>query len=187
MTRTLFRTALLAVAALTWLHGGELSATHAAQPETAADDTANEAAPPSDSGAIENLDEAEATEPKKLQPVPVQGEAGYAMPMGQGQDLFYNYYAQPGQPAGMYPAPFPTPSIAGHVYYTYQPLLPHEFLYPHAREYYTMHGYYHGYGPCVSHPSYTRTTVRWGRGHLHGWYGPRKHHPVRVPPVPCYQ
>jgi hypothetical protein len=49
--------------------------------------------------------------------------------------LFGNYYAQPGMMAAMYPAPLPTPPLAGHTSITYQPLAPHEFLYDHARTY----------------------------------------------------
>ena len=54
-------------------------------------------------------------------------------------DLFYNYYVPKtpcgGMPAGMYPCPGPTPPIVGQTYYTYQPLLPHEMMYPHCRHY----------------------------------------------------
>ncbi len=50
-------------------------------------------------------------------------------------DVSYNYYAQPGAMAPMYPAPLPTPPLVGHTTFTYQPLLPHEFLYDHARTY----------------------------------------------------
>jgi hypothetical protein len=71
-------------------------------------------------------------------------------------DLFYNFYAPPncgGMAAGMYPAPLSSiPPHVGHVYYTYQPLMPHEFLYKHHR---TYHRYYNdGRG-------LTRTSVRW--------------------------
>jgi hypothetical protein len=56
-------------------------------------------------------------------------------------DVFYNLYVpgNGGNPAAAYPAPLPTPPIAGHVYYTYQPLMPAEFLYHHHRSY---HQYY---------------------------------------------
>ena len=54
-------------------------------------------------------------------------------------DLFYNYYVpadcEAQMPAMMYQAPHPTPTVAGRVYYTYQPLLPHEQLYSHCRLY----------------------------------------------------
>jgi len=58
-------------------------------------------------------------------------------------DLFYNYYVPPvgGGSVGaqMYPCPRPTPPLVGHTYITYQPLMPHEFLYKHARVYWTKH------------------------------------------------
>jgi hypothetical protein len=53
-------------------------------------------------------------------------------------DLFYNFYASNncgGVPAEMYLAPLPVPPHVGHTYYTYQPLMPHEFMYPHYRTY----------------------------------------------------
>lgn len=69
-------------------------------------------------------------------------------------DLFYNFYVPNsyGSPAAAYPAPFPTPSLVGHTYYTYQPLMPHEWLYKHHRSY---HQYYNnGMG-------LNRTIVKW--------------------------
>ncbi len=69
-------------------------------------------------------------------------------------DLFYNFYVPNPRGAGgaAYPAPYPTPSLVGHTYYTYQPLMPHEFLYKHHR---TYHQYYNqGMGM-------NRTSVRW--------------------------
>ena len=56
-------------------------------------------------------------------------------------DLFYNYYVPPVGPssvgAELYPCPRPTPPLVGHTYITYQPLMPHEFLYKHHRHYTT--------------------------------------------------
>ena len=71
-------------------------------------------------------------------------------------DLFYNYYVPPGVPgdvgAELYLAPRPTPPLVGHTYVTYQPLMPHEFLYRHHQRY---HRYYNeGRG-------LTRTSVIW--------------------------
>lgn len=70
-------------------------------------------------------------------------------------DLFYNFYVPPtcgGVGAGIYPAPLPVPAHVGHTYFTYQPLMPHEFLYKHHRSY---HRYYNeGRG-------LTRTSVHW--------------------------
>src|SRR5215469_6071355 len=63
-------------------------------------------------------------------------------------DLFYNYYVGPsvygGQPAQLYVSPRPTPPFVGHTYVTYQPLLPHEFLYKHGRIYHRYNMTYCG-------------------------------------------
>ena len=69
-------------------------------------------------------------------------------------DLFYNYYVPPGPygvGAQLYVCPVPTPPLVGHTYYTYQPLMPHEFLYPHSRSYWRYH----------SDGRVTRTLVSW--------------------------
>jgi hypothetical protein len=69
--------------------------------------------------------------------------------------LFYNYYAPTqggGIPAGIYPAPRQVPLVVGHTYNTYQPLMPHEFMYRHYRAYH--HYYNNGMG-------FTRTSVRY--------------------------
>jgi hypothetical protein len=72
-------------------------------------------------------------------------------------DLFYNYYV-PGGPGGvptaMYLAPRPVPPLVGHTYFTYQPLLPHEYMYQHQRKYYR-------YYDCGT--GLTRTRVRYMR------------------------
>ena len=60
------------------------------------------------------------------------------------QDLFYNYYVGNncgGMGAQLYLSPRPVPPFVGHTYITYQPLMPHEFLYEHGR---TYHRYYNG-------------------------------------------
>jgi len=52
--------------------------------------------------------------------------------------LFHNFYAPNncgGMPAALYIAPRPVPAVVGHTYYTYQPLMPHEFTYSHYRTY----------------------------------------------------
>jgi hypothetical protein len=73
-------------------------------------------------------------------------------------DLFYNYYAPPGSPAGvgaaLYPSPRPTPPLVGQTYITYQPLMPHEYLYEHTRVYWSKQ-------PCSA---LTRTKVEWRCG-----------------------
>ncbi len=77
-------------------------------------------------------------------------------------DLFYNYYVPPvgcttcgsqgAVGAELYVSPRPTPPLVGHTYITYQPLMPHEFLYYHHRSYYRDNGPYAGV---------TRTYVWW--------------------------
>lgn len=87
---------------------------------------------------------------------PAGGGNGYCLPREESRpDLFYNFYiggACDGVPAELYPAPYPTPPLVGHTYYTYQPLMPHEMLYAHRRVY----RQYYNYGRGVN-----RTTVRW--------------------------
>ena len=54
-------------------------------------------------------------------------------------DLFYNYQVGPdpsGTAAQMYVSPRPVPPHVGHTYTTYQPLMPHEYLYRHTRSHY---------------------------------------------------
>jgi hypothetical protein len=72
------------------------------------------------------------------------------------KDLFYNYYAQPGPfyntPSKMYVSPLPVPAHVGHTWVTYQPFMPHEYLYRHQRGYYN-------YNPGAG---WTRTNVRYG-------------------------
>ena len=54
-------------------------------------------------------------------------------------DLFANYQVGPnpsGTPAPMYVSPLPVPAHVGHTYTTYQPLMPHEYLYKHTRSHY---------------------------------------------------
>ncbi|WP_425617831.1 hypothetical protein NA78x_001520 [Anatilimnocola sp. NA78] len=75
-------------------------------------------------------------------------------------DLFYNYYAPAncgGVGAELYLSPRPVPAHVGHTYITYQPLMPHEFLYHHHR---TYHRYYNG-GQGL-----TRTHVKYGVSHV---------------------
>ena len=74
-------------------------------------------------------------------------------------DLFYNYYVPPvsccdrgAEGAELYVSPRPTPPLVGHTYITYQPLMPHEFMYHHHRCYYRDNGPYAGI---------TRTYVWW--------------------------
>ncbi|HUE74383.1 MAG TPA: hypothetical protein VMP01_26105 [Pirellulaceae bacterium] len=70
-------------------------------------------------------------------------------------DLFYNYWIGGycgANTAPLYLSPRPVPAHVGHTYITYQPLMPHEFMYKHHR---TYHRYYdNGMG-------LTRTCVRY--------------------------
>ena len=63
--------------------------------------------------------------------------------------------------ASAYPAPHPVPPYVGGSAYTYQPLMPHEMMYTHSRNYYNVSGgqYYPNGG---SHLNVTR--VRWQSG-----------------------
>lgn len=65
----------------------------------------------------------------------------YTMP--PGPQLFAQQYSQGmGMThAQMYVSPQPVPAWVGHTYITYQPLYPHEMLYPHTKRY---HNYYDG-------------------------------------------
>ncbi len=90
-------------------------------------------------------------------------EAAAQTPRPQN-DLFYNYYypncpgavaAGGGVPVQMYPCPLPVPQRVGHTYITYQPLLPHEFMYPHSR---TYHRYKYPYSRI---PSNTTRVTYW--------------------------
>lgn len=76
------------------------------------------------------------------------GVVGHSQALARGPgvytgNLFYNYYVPPdpywGLGAQLYVCPRPTPPLVGHTYITYQPLMPHEFLYQHHRTYYRYH------------------------------------------------
>ncbi len=77
-------------------------------------------------------------------------------------DLFYNYYAWPsctGNGAELYVSPRPVPPHVGHTHITYQPLMPHEFMYAHSR---TYHRYYNGgQGLNRTHVSYHHSWLPW--------------------------
>ena len=78
--------------------------------------------------------------------------------------------------AAMYPAPHPVPRWVGASSYTYQPLMPHEMMYAHQRNYYNYYGngaYYNGYNNCGGSGGggggggLTKTTVVWQNGCNH--------------------
>lgn len=68
-------------------------------------------------------------------------DSGYAQAAPRN-GLFYNYYVDGAGsvPAQLYLSPRPTPPLVGHTYITYEPLMPHEFLYRHHKTYYRMNG-----------------------------------------------
>ncbi len=82
--------------------------------------------------------------------------------------MFSQYYTPPGASAAtaaLYPAPLPVPANVGHSYYTYQPLMPHEMMYMHSRNYYN---YYADSSAFYTNPpqypcggGLTKTTVKW--------------------------
>lgn len=54
-------------------------------------------------------------------------------------DLFANYQVgsnPSGSAAQMYVSPLPVPAHVGHTYTTYQPWMPHEYMYKHTRSHY---------------------------------------------------
>ena len=105
--------------------------------------------------------------------------------MGEGissRDLFYNYYVGPAgvanpfganEVAGMYPSPLPVPPLVGHTHITYQPLLPHEFLYPHKHTYYSA---YPGGGQVTTRVRYRTSAL----GHVNPVFGNRPPRPRGV-------
>jgi len=79
--------------------------------------------------------------------------------------LFSQYTTQgAGSPsAAMYPAPHWSPILGAESYYTYQPLMPHEMMYQHSRNYYNYYdGGYQGGGQGM-----VKTSVRWQAGNNH--------------------
>ena len=100
----------------------------------------------------------------------------------RSNDLFYNHYVGPGPsgvPAAMYTAPLPVPANVGHTYVTYQPFMPHEFMYKHHRSTYNYHP---GAG-------WTRTKVRYhtaGTMLQHWHYELNRRGPSNWPTQPMY-
>lgn len=98
---------------------------------------------------------------------PVSAQFG----QGNSANNLFSQYATPDGPnlttAGIYPAPYDSPRLGAQSYYTYQPLMPHEMMYQHNRNYYNYYntgGYYGGYD------SLNKTQVRWQSGTNH--FGP---------------
>lgn len=70
---------------------------------------------------------------------------------GPGQNYYVAPGMSPGVPAKLYPSPLPTPPRVGHTYITYEPNMPHEYLYEHKRTYVR-------FNPCAG---VTRTRACW--------------------------
>lgn len=118
---------------------------------------------------------------------------GFVSEQSQAQrpnNLFSQYYTQPGASqvhAAMYPAPHPVPHHVGSSHYTYQPLMPHEMMYAHSREYYNYYATPESFycNQCGGSPrsgyGVTKTSVRWQSGcntmaPLPGIFQPVQHH-----------
>lgn len=95
--------------------------------------------------------------------------SGQCQPYQYGSpDLFANYYVNPacgGVGSQMYVSPGPIPAHVGHTYFTYQPLMPHEFMYPHHN---TYHRYYNdGRGLTRTSVKYYSPPGKRTMGYLH--------------------
>ena len=81
-------------------------------------------------------------------------------------DMFSQYASASGASAinaGIYQAPHYSPALGGHSYYTYQPLMPHEMMYAHSRNYFN----YYNTNQCGHPDSLTKTSIRWQSGQNH--------------------
>jgi len=83
-------------------------------------------------------------------------------------DLFRNYYVPPvcgGVGASMYLSPGPVPAHVGHTYVTYEPFMPHEYLYAHHKTYHRT--YDEGRGLTRTHVSYYSPPGKHFKSSLH--------------------
>ena len=81
----------------------------------------------------------------------------------QDGNSIIEYYTQPsdGSDAARYVAPHPVPANVGISYYTYQPLMPQEFLYRHSRTYWTAGSNSPDACGDSNGGALTRTSIRW--------------------------
>jgi hypothetical protein len=95
---------------------------------------------------------------------PVSAQFG----QGNSPNNLFSQYVTPDGPnmtsSGMYPAPHYSPPLGAQAYYTYQPLMPHEMMYQHSRNYYN---YYNSGGYYGGNDSLNKTSVRWQSGSNH--------------------
>jgi hypothetical protein len=130
-------------------------------------------------GCLVAASAATADEPKGVEPQPLEPQAEVeSHELGSQEylpesgvhghpDLFHNYWVPPNcgaLGARLYVAPQPVPPVVGHTYITYQPLMPHEMLYPHHHTYYRY--YDGGRGMTRAKVVYYRPPVRSAVGHV---------------------
>ncbi|HIF34376.1 MAG TPA: hypothetical protein EYG57_17475 [Planctomycetes bacterium] len=97
--------------------------------------------------------------------VPAQAQKPVCVECRQWQNYspnLNNGFAVPnhcgGVPTQLYVSPGPVPQFVGHTYITYQPLMPHQFLYPHVDKY---HRYYdQGRGMTRARAAYVTPRVK---------------------------
>lgn len=100
--------------------------------------------------------------------IALSADAFGQFPMGNAPNPLFSQYVTQGAgtpSAAMYPAPHFVPMMSYQSYYTYQPLMPHEMMYQHSRNYYNYYnnnGNYYGQGNAL-----TKTSVRWQAGCNH--------------------
>ncbi|MEL7497802.1 MAG: hypothetical protein AAFN77_09345 [Planctomycetota bacterium] len=92
-------------------------------------------------------------------------DAKAQFPRGNYQSPLFSQYVTQGagaSSAAAYPAPHYSPMLGAQSHYTYQPLMPHEMMYQHSRNYYNYYntGYYGG-------GALNKTSVRWQAGNNH--------------------
>lgn len=90
---------------------------------------------------------------------------------GNSSNNLFSQYVTPDGPntttAGMYPAPHYSPMLGAQAYYTYQPLMPHEMMYQHSRNYYNYYNTGGYFGGNCANDSVNITKVRWQSGINH--------------------
>lgn len=99
--------------------------------------------------------------------IAMSADVNAQFPSGNYQSPLFSQYSTQGagnSSAAMYPAPHYSPSLGAQSYYTYQPLMPHEMMYQHSRNYYNYYntGGYYGGGNALN-----KTSVRWQAGNSH--------------------
>ena len=89
-------------------------------------------------------------------------------PAGSSPNPLFSQYVTQGAgtaSAALYPAPHYSPMLGAQSNYTYQPLMPHEMMYQHSRNYYNYYNTGGFYG--CSNNAVNKTSVRWQAGNNH--------------------